>query len=60
MDDRSDVSVCKDGQRQIVYAWAMNAESRELPEGILDSYWQVLLFKFLVFQVTLVTTGTTL
>lgn len=34
MDDRSDVSVCNDGQRQIVYAWAMNANSRELPEGV--------------------------
>ncbi|XP_062590678.1 peptidylglycine alpha-hydroxylating monooxygenase-like [Saccostrea cucullata] len=34
MDDRSDDSVCKDGQREIVYAWAMDADSRELPEGV--------------------------
>ena len=33
MDDRSDDSVCKDGQREIVYAWAMDADSRALPEG---------------------------
>lgn len=33
MDDRSDDSVCQDGQREIVYAWAMDADSRALPEG---------------------------
>ncbi|XP_060067244.1 peptidylglycine alpha-hydroxylating monooxygenase-like [Ylistrum balloti] len=34
MDDSSDVSVCSDGDREIVYAWAMDADSRELPSGV--------------------------
>ncbi|XP_021359355.1 peptidylglycine alpha-hydroxylating monooxygenase-like [Mizuhopecten yessoensis] len=34
MDDSSDDSVCSDGAREIVYAWAMDADSRELPNGV--------------------------
>lgn len=35
MDDKSDDSVCSSGQREIVYAWALDADSKELPEGSL-------------------------
>ncbi|KAL5004011.1 hypothetical protein ScPMuIL_017467 [Solemya velum] len=34
MDDKSDDSVCSSGQREIVYAWALDADSKELPEGV--------------------------
>lgn len=34
MDDHSNKSVCKDGERQIVWAWAMDAVGRSLPEGL--------------------------
>ncbi|XP_033751022.1 peptidylglycine alpha-hydroxylating monooxygenase-like [Pecten maximus] len=34
MDAVSDEAVCSDGAREIVYAWAMDADSRELPNGV--------------------------
>ena len=33
MDDRSNSSVCADGERDIVYAWALDAPAKEFPEG---------------------------
>ena len=42
MDDHSNKSVCGDGERQIVWAWAMDADGRKLPKGyavILKNVW---------------------
>ena len=33
MDDHSNKSVCADGERQIIWAWAMDADGRKFPEG---------------------------
>ena len=33
MDDHSNTSVCGDGERQIVWAWAMDAKGRQFPES---------------------------
>ncbi|KAK3098886.1 hypothetical protein FSP39_023979 [Pinctada imbricata] len=33
MDDRSESSVCSDGERQIVYAWALDASDMKFPPG---------------------------
>ena len=35
MNDHSEKSVCGDGERQIVWAWAMDASGRRFPEGKL-------------------------
>ncbi|XP_046357218.2 peptidylglycine alpha-hydroxylating monooxygenase-like [Haliotis rufescens] len=32
--DRSERSVCSDGDRQVVFAWALDAPSMNLPEGV--------------------------
>lgn len=34
MDDHSNKSVCADGERQIIWAWAMDADGRKFPEGV--------------------------
>ena len=37
MDDHSNKSVCGDGERQIVWAWAMDADGRKLPKGYVNN-----------------------
>ncbi|XP_013388054.2 peptidylglycine alpha-hydroxylating monooxygenase-like [Lingula anatina] len=34
MNDHSDQSVCKDGMREIVYAWALDAPAKRLPKDV--------------------------
>ena len=33
MNDHSDSSVCLDGARNIIYAWALDGDSIEFPPG---------------------------
>ncbi|KAL3865811.1 hypothetical protein ACJMK2_043161 [Sinanodonta woodiana] len=50
MDERSDNSVCKVGSRNIVWAWAMDATSRELPQGVGYRVGGTTDIKYLVLQ----------
>ncbi|KAK3586825.1 hypothetical protein CHS0354_020041 [Potamilus streckersoni] len=50
MDEKSDHSVCKVGSRNIVWAWAMDASSRELPEGVGYRVGGTTDIKYLVLQ----------
>ncbi|KAL4228097.1 hypothetical protein ACF0H5_013532 [Mactra antiquata] len=50
MDDHSNKSVCGDGERQIIWAWAMDADGRKFPEDVGFRVGKVSNINYIVIQ----------